>query len=117
MKEFEVKIIEILERTVTVAAKNLQEAEEQAELEWHQGKHILGADDFSGSDFTAVKETTRTIDGLLIEPLQPPTRVTIEHDLAHLQEMVDGYIECVRPFDVTVIIGSNRKNSKYKGFR
>lgn len=36
---------------------------------------------------------------LLVEPMAKPRLVTVEHTLENLQELVDGYIEAVCPWD------------------
>ena len=44
--KYSVKIIETLEKTVEVEADNSIDAEQIAEDEWHNGEHILDADNF-----------------------------------------------------------------------
>ncbi|MDR2932047.1 MAG: DpnD/PcfM family protein [Oscillospiraceae bacterium] len=52
MKEYEVKIREILEMTVTVEAANPAHAREIAERNWKNSDYILDADHFKGVTFT-----------------------------------------------------------------
>ena len=45
MKEFDIKIKETLEKTVTVEAENREEAEEMVRQSYFDGEHILDAED------------------------------------------------------------------------
>lgn len=114
MKEFEVKITETLERTVTVIAENKQNAEEQVELEWDDGKHVLGAEDFQGSTFTTIEEREKLLNVLLVEPMKSPKEVQISDELKALQKAVGGYIETMQPFDDPVIIICNEEGKNNK---
>lgn len=51
---FEVMITETLQKTVTVTANDLCEAEETVQGEWNNQDHILDADHFKGVRFDAV---------------------------------------------------------------
>lgn len=53
MKEFDVTITETLKKTVTVKADSLEEAEQLVSDQWNNSEHILGAEDFTGTDFKA----------------------------------------------------------------
>ena len=56
MKEFDIKIKETLEKTVTVEAENRQDAEEMVRQAYFDGEHILDADNFSEVDFSVDAE-------------------------------------------------------------
>ncbi len=109
MKEFDVTITEILERTIKVQAETKEEATEEAELQWDEGKHVLDADDFKSSNFRVVGERDRTLNVLFVEPLQPPKEIIISDSLSELQRLVEGNIECIYPFSDPVIIIANEE--------
>ena len=51
---FKVRISEPLQKTVTVEAKNREEAEQIISDRWRNGEYVLGAEDFTGmAEFTA----------------------------------------------------------------
>lgn len=41
---------------------------------------------------------------LLVEPMEQPRLVTVEHTLENLQKLVDGYIQAVYPWDDHVAV-------------
>jgi len=51
MKEYQVKIIERLEMTVTVESESACEAKQAVEDAWYSGEYILDADHFAGAEF------------------------------------------------------------------
>ena len=53
MREFEVTITETLKMTVTVEAKNRDEAEQIVSDNWRNSDYILDADNFTGVEFDA----------------------------------------------------------------
>ena len=115
MKEFDVKVTETLEKTVTVEAASKSEAQEKVSDAWDRQDFVLGADDLSevafetadGREIDAGKET---IDVLLVPPGDYPRKVTIGTDLEDLQEVVGGDIEVTYPFqDDTVGILLNEE--------
>lgn len=55
MKEFDVRIRETLEMTVTVEAENAAQAREMVERRYKNSEYILDADHFQGVTFTAPK--------------------------------------------------------------
>jgi hypothetical protein len=59
MKEFDVRIRETLEMTVTVEAENAVRARELAERKWQDGDYILDADHFKGVVFTVPARNER----------------------------------------------------------
>lgn len=58
MKTYEVTITETLQRTVTIRADSLAEAEGIAETGWNNSEYVLTADDFVEAKFDA-KERVR----------------------------------------------------------
>lgn len=102
MKEYEVKITETLEKTVTVQAASRAEAEEKVEEAWNNSEYILDSENFVGAKFTTESERAlenSLIDVLLVEPGQYPKQIKIGSDLDDLREAVDGDIECTYPFE------------------
>lgn len=59
MKEYQVKIKETLEMTVTVEAENAAQAREIAERNWKNSDYILDADHFTGVTFTVPARSER----------------------------------------------------------
>jgi len=59
MKEYNVKIREVLEMTVTVEAKNPMQAREIAERNWKNSEYILDAAHFIGVTFTSPMRNDR----------------------------------------------------------
>ncbi|MCR0271537.1 DUF3846 domain-containing protein [[Clostridium] innocuum] len=102
MKEYEVKITETLEKTVTVQAASRSEAEEKVEEAWNNSEYILDNENFVGAKFTTESERAlenSLIDVLLVEPGQYLKQIKIGSDLDDLREAVDGDIECTYPFE------------------
>ena len=56
MKEYDVKITETLEKTVTVQASSREEAEEKVNAAWSNSEYILDSEDFVGVDFKTEHE-------------------------------------------------------------
>lgn len=61
MKTYEVTITETLQRTVTIRADSLAEAEGITETGWNNSEYVLTADDFVEAKFDA-KERVRNKD-------------------------------------------------------
>lgn len=102
MKEYDVKITETLEKTVTVQAASQAEAEEKVEEAWNNSEYVLDSENFVGAKFTTESERAlenSLIDVLLVEPGQYPKQIKIGSDLDDLREAVDGDIECTYPFE------------------
>jgi len=53
MKEYQVTIRELLEKTVTLEAKTALEARDIVEKGWQNGDYILDADHFKGVTFAS----------------------------------------------------------------
>ena len=51
MKEYDINIVETLEKTVTVKADSYEEARQMVEDSWHESEYILDAENFTGVDF------------------------------------------------------------------
>lgn len=67
MKEYDVKITETLEKTVTVQAASQAEAEEKVEEAWNNSEYILDSENFVGAKFTT--ESERALENNLIDML------------------------------------------------
>ena len=112
MKEYDIKITETLERTVTVKAESVDDAKAQVEEEWGKSMHVLDSEDFTGVEFTMQEERSLNLekmDVLLVEPGQFPKRVQIGNELEDLQVAVGGYIEATYPFEDEVAIILNEE--------
>ena len=117
MKEFDIKIKETLEKTVTVEAENREEAEEMVRQSYFDGEHILDADNFTEVDFTVDAEREvqleepKKLDALLVKPGMYPQQVQINSGLAALQQAVEGDIEAAYYFEepVAVIVNEEGK--------
>ena len=53
MKEYDVKITETLEKTVTVQAESHDAAEEQVRAAYYNSEYILDSENFTGVAFSA----------------------------------------------------------------
>ena len=110
MKEFDIKIKETLEKTVTVEAENRQDAEEMVRQSYYDGEHILDADNFTEVDFTVDAERevqleeAEKLDALLVKPGMYPQQVQIDSGLAALQQAVEGDIEAAYYFEEPVAL-------------
>ena len=112
MKEYDVKITETLERTVTVQASSKEEAEEKVNAAWSNSEYVLDSEDFVGVDFKTESERAlnlNKIDVLLVEPGQYPKAMQIGTELEDLQEIVGGSIEVTYPFEEEVGIILNEE--------
>lgn len=110
MKEYDIKISETLERTVTVKAESVDDAKAQVEEEWRKSMHVLDSEDFTRVEFTMQEERSLNLekmDVLLVEPRQFPQRVQIGIELEDLQNAVMGDIEATYPFEDNVAIITN----------
>lgn len=117
MKEYDIKITETLERTVTVKAESVDDAKAQVEEAWGKSMHVLDSEDFTGVEFTMQEErplNLEKMDVLLVEPGQFPQRVQIGIELENLQNAVMGDIEATYPFEDNVAIITNGEG-KFNG--
>ena len=59
MKQYDVRIREMLERAVTVEAQSAEHARSIVEKSWKNRDYILDADDFSGVSFQVLPPKSR----------------------------------------------------------
>ena len=110
MKEYDVKITETLEKTVTVQAESREAAEEQVKDAYYNSEHILDAENFTGVQFGTQaereiqKEQAPMMDVLLVRPNMYPQAVQVGCELEDLQKAVGGYIQAVYPFEEPVAL-------------
>ena len=110
MKEYDVKITETLEKTVTVQAENRDAAEEQVKTAYYNSEHILDAENFTGVAFGTLaereiqQEQAPMMDVLLIRPNMYPQAVQIGCELEDLQKAVGGDIQAVYPYEDPVAL-------------
>ena len=102
MKEYDVKIKETLERTVTVKASTREEAQEIVETGWKNSEYVLDSEDFVGADFAIEAERSLNLEKmnvLLVEPWKYPKVIELENEYESLKDAVGGMIEVTYPFD------------------
>lgn len=110
MKEYDVKITETLEKTVTVQAENRDAAEAQVKTAYYNSEHILDAENFTGVAFGTLaereiqQEQAPMMDVLLIRPNMYPQAVQIGCELEDLQKAVGGDIQAVYPYEDPVAL-------------
>ena len=110
MKEYDIKITETLEKTVTVKAESMEAAQAKVEEEYYNSEHILDSENFTGVDFSAeaereiVPEQKEQLDVLLVKPGMYPQAVQIGSELEDLQKAVGGDIEAVYPYNEPVAL-------------
>ena len=110
MKEYDVKITETLEKTVTVEATSRENAEEQVKAAYYNSEYILDAENFTGVEFGTQAEReiqheqAPMMDVLLIRPNMYPQAVQIGCELEDLQKAVGGDIQAVYPYEEPVAL-------------
>ena len=123
MKEYDVKITETLEKTVTVQAESHDAAEEQVRAAYYNSEYILDSENFTGVAFGTTeerevqKEQADTMNVLLVKPFMYPQAVQIGCELEDLQKAVTekrfrqdlqnavgGAIEATYPFNEPVAL-------------
>lgn len=110
MKEYDVKITETLEKTVTVQAESRDAAEEQVKSAYYNSEYILDAENFTGVEFGTQaereiqQEQAPKMDVLLIKPGMYPQAVQIGCELEDLQKAVGGDIEAIYPCEEPVAL-------------
>ncbi|MFQ7311673.1 MAG: DUF3846 domain-containing protein [Sellimonas sp.] len=113
MKEYDIKITETLEKTVTVEAASREEAEEQVRQAYYDSEYILDSENFTGVEFGTeaerelVQEQKHLMNVLLVKPGMYPQAVQIGSELEDLQKAVGGDIEAVYPFNEEVALVVN----------
>lgn len=115
MKEYDIKITETLEKTVTVEAASREEAEEKVRQAYYDSEYILDSENFTGVDFGTeaereiVQEQKEQLDVLLVKPGMYLQTVQIGGELADLQKAVGGDIEAVYPYNEPVALIVNEE--------
>ena len=115
MKEYDVKITEMFEKTVTVEAVSLVEAEKQVKQAYYDSEYVLDSENFAGVTFDAeaereiVQDQKNLMDVLLVKPGMYPQAVQIGSELEDLQKAVGGDIEAVYPFNEEVALVVNEE--------
>lgn len=112
MKEYDVKIKETLERTITVRADTREEAQEIVETGWKNGEYVLDSEDFVGADMFIEAERSLNLEKmsvLLVEPWKYPKIIELEDEYEALKDAVGGMIEVTYPFDEEVGIILNEE--------
>jgi len=115
VKEYDIKITETLEKTVTVEAASREEAEEQVRQAYYDSEYILDSENFTGVEFGTeaereiVQEQKHLMDVLLVKPGMYPQAVQIGGELEDLQKAVGGDIEAVYPFNEEVALVVNEE--------
>lgn len=110
MKEYDVKITETLEKTVSVEAESREAAEEQVKAAYYNSEYILDSENFTGVEFGTQAERdiqheqSEMLDVLLVKPGMYPQQVQIGCELEDLQAAVGGDIEAVYPYDDPVAL-------------
>lgn len=121
MKEYDIKITETLERTVTVKAASKDEAEEMVKDGYYKSEHILDAEDFKEVDFKMAdereltQEQSETMTVLLVKPGMFPQQIQIGCELEDLQKAVGGDIQAIYPFEEEVALLMDEEG-KLKGY-
>ena len=114
MKEYDIKITEVLEKTVQVQAESREEAEAIASENWNNSMYDMdSAEDYADVSFQVGEERDisppELMDVLLVKPGEYPKPVQIGTELEDLQEAVGGYIQCVYPYEEPVGIICNEE--------
>jgi len=115
LKEYDVKITETLEKTVSVQAESREAAEEQVKTAYYNSEYILDAENFTGVEFGTQdereiqQEQAEKMTVLLVKPNMYPQAVEIGCELEDLQQVVGGNIEAVYPFEEPVALVMNEE--------
>lgn len=92
--KYSVKIIETLEKTIEVEAENPIDAEQIAEDEWHNGEHILDADNFIEMHCEAfLSEQMLPIHIVILEPGANARTDQIEATTSSFENMIGGQFQ------------------------
>ena len=119
MKEYDIRITEMLEKTVQVQAESREEAEAIAAENWNNSMYDMDStEDFADVTFYAKEgreiRTPELMDALLVSPGEYPKKVQIGTGLEDLQSAVGGTVECVYPFEEMVGLIVNEEG-KFNG--
>ena len=89
--KYNVKIIETLEKTIEVEADDPTAAEQIAEDEWHNGEHVLDADNFIEMRCEAIlSEQNRAIDIVILEPGANARTDQVEAMTSSFEDIIRG---------------------------
>ncbi len=119
MKEYDIKITETLEKTVTVRAENLSAAQEKVSQAYSNSEYEFEPVELINTEFQVKSEreieptSFSKMDALLVKPNMFPQPVQIGCELEDLQDIVGGDIEAISPFNepVALIMDENGKMS------
>ena len=119
MKEYDIKLTETLEKTVTVRAENLSAAQEKVSQAYSNSEYEFEPVELINTEFQVKSEreieptSFSKMDALLVKPNMYPQPVQIGCELEDLQDIVGGDIEAVSPFNepVALIMDENGKMS------
>lgn len=119
MKEYDIKITETLEKTVTVRAENLSAAQEKVSQAYSNSEYEFEPVELINTEFQVKSEreieptSFSKMDALLVKPNMYPQPVQVGCELEDLQDIVGGDIEAVSPFNepVALIMDENGKMS------
>lgn len=119
MKEYDIKITETLEKTVTVRAENLSAAQEKVSQAYSKSEYEFEPVELINTEFQVKSEreieptSFSKMDALLVKPNMYPQPVQVGCELEYLQDIVGGDIEAVSPFNepVALIMDENGKMS------
>lgn len=115
MKEYDVKITETLEKTVTVRAENLSVAQEKVRQAYSKSEYEFEPVKLINMEFQVSSEreiesgSFSKMDVILVKPNMYPQAVEIGCELEDLQETVGGDIEAVYPFEEPVALVMNEE--------
>ena len=110
MKEYDIKITETLEKTVTVKAESMEAAQAKVEEEYYNSEHILDSEKLTGVDNSAeaeleiVQEQKDQLHVFLVKNGKYPKALQIGRQLEDLQKAVGGDIEAVYPYNEPVAL-------------
>ena len=119
MKEYDIKITETLEKTVTVRAENLSAAQEKVSQAYSNSEYEFEPVELINTEFQVKSEreieptSFSKMDALLVKPNMYPQPVQVGCELEDLQDIVGGDIEAISPFNepVALIMDENGKMS------
>ena len=108
MKEYDVKITETLEKTVTVQAESHDAAEEQVRAAYYNSEYILDSENFTGVAFGTTEEREvqkEQADVLLIVNWGRLSRSSMQ--LARFQILQESYgVDAYSPLEGKIEFGS-----------
>lgn len=112
MQEYQIEIIETLNKTVSVIADTSEEALSKVRRAYRDGEIVLGSEHLLDTDIFVGEpdeELDFTLTALYVQPQRPPEEVKIHDDLVTLQGIVQGPIEIISPYADPVVIICNEE--------